>query len=195
MNLFDLNGLTGNTPPAKGKLLIATPFLNDPNFSRSVVLLCEHASDGTVGFVLNQPANVTLGDLMAELERYMPPIALYTGGPVEETTLHIVHRIPEVLGGIAVAPGIYWGGSFEILRDIVRTNEYEEKDLKIFIGYSGWSAGQLEQELLESTWLVGDISAELLFETEPHMVWKKAINRLGKNFSFLANMPIDPQLN
>lgn len=195
MNIFDLEGKANKIPPAKGKLLIATPFLNDPSFSRSAVLLCEHGGEGTIGFVLNQPASVTLGDLVADLERYMPPVAVYTGGPVEPATLHIVHRIPEVLGGIAVAPGIYWGGSFEILQDLVRSNEYREQDMKLFMGYSGWGAGQLDKEMSESTWLIGDITGELMFDTEAHMVWKKAISKLGKNYSFMANIPIDPQLN
>ena len=195
MNIFDLDGNADKIPPAKGKLLIATPFLSDPGFSRSVVLLCEHGAEGTIGFILNQPANVTLGDLVADLERYMPPVAVNNGGPVEPETLHIIHRIPDILGGISVAPGIYWGGSFEILQDMIKSNEYREADLQLFIGYSGWSIGQLDKEMAEGTWLIGAASEDLVFSTPAHLTWKKAIAKLGKNYSFMANMPIDPQLN
>lgn len=182
------------TPPAKGKLLVAAPFLSDPDFSRSVVFLCEHSEEGTVGFILNQPMALTLGDLLTDTSLDMP-LAIYQGGPVLPDTLHIIHRMPHVLGGTEVAPGIYWGGAYEVLKEVVREGRYEEADLRLFMGYSGWSEGQLEKEMTENSWLVADAGAEILFETEPHVVWKKAISSLGKNYSFLANMPIDPQLN
>ena len=195
MNYLNLDGASQKVPPAKGKLLIAGPFLSDPNFSRAVVLLCEHGGDGTIGFVLNQPTALSLGDIIAELEAYMPRLSVYQGGPVQPDTLHIMHRMPEVLGGHLIAPGIYWGGSYETLQRLVKSNDFNEADLKLFIGYSGWSAGQLDKELSEGSWLVGDTSEELIFETEPHVIWKSAISSLGNNYSFLANMPIDPQLN
>ena len=195
MNYFNENGKADKTQPDKGKLLIAGPFLSDPNFSRSVVFLCEHGSEGTIGFVLNQLTDLTLGDLLADMAVIMPPLSIYNGGPVQPDTLHIIHRMPEVLGGLAVAPGIFWGGSYETLQEIIRNNEYNENDLRLFIGYSGWGMGQLAKEMEEGTWLVGDTTPELLFEVEPHLIWKTAISQLGSNYSFMANMPIDPQLN
>ncbi len=195
MNLMNPDGNASKTPPAKGKLLIAAPFLSDPDFSRSVVLLCEHGEDGTVGFILNQLTALTLGDLQADPSLYMTPLSLYQGGPVQPDTLHIIHRMPEILGGLEVAPGIYWGGSYEKLKEIVINETYQEADLRLFLGYSGWSEGQLDKEMVENSWLVGNATAELIFETEPHQIWKKAISSLGKNYSFMANMPIDPQLN
>lgn len=195
MDFIYPNDKAPKIPPAKGKLLIAAPFLSDPDFSRSVVLLCEHTEEGTIGFILNQPTALTLGDLLADQSLFMPPLAIYQGGPVQPDSLHILHRMPDVLGGIPVSPGVYWGGSYETLKKIVQEGNYEEKDLRLFMGYSGWSEGQLEREMTENTWLVGDPTDELLFETEPHLVWKADISSLGKNYSFLANMPIDPQLN
>ena len=195
MNYLNPEESAEKTPPATGKVLIATPFLSDPDFSRSVILLCEHGAAGTLGFVLNQLTGLTLGDLIAELELSMPPLSIYNGGPVQHDTLHVLHRIPGLLGGTLVAPGIYWGGSFETLKQLIKKNEYNEFDLRLFMGYSGWSEGQLDREMSESTWLVGTPTPELLFEVEPHLVWKTAISQLGKNYSFLANLPIDPQLN
>jgi putative transcriptional regulator len=195
MNYIDLERSASTTPPGKGKFLIAAPFLSDPNFSRSVVLLCEHGDEGTIGFVLNQPHDLTFGDLVPEVEHVVPPVALYNGGPVQPDTLHIMHRIPEKLGGMAIAPGIYWGGSYETLITIIKENDYDENDLRLFLGYSGWAAGQLVDEMKEGSWFAGDAKAELVFDTEPHLVWKKSVMSLGNNFSILANMPIDPQLN
>ena len=181
--------------PAKGKLLIAEPFLHDPNFARSVVFLCEHGPEGTIGFVLNQLTSLSIGDLVIQLENHPPLLGLYNGGPVQPDTLHIMHRIPDVLGGVAVAPGIYWGGSYEILQHIIQNEKHDEKDIRLFIGYSGWSAGQLEKEMTDGAWLVGDANEDIIFESEPENVWKKAISNLGENYSLLANMPLDPQLN
>ncbi len=195
MDFIYPNDRAPQIPPAKGKLLIAAPFLSDPDFSRSVVFLCEHGEEGTMGFILNQPSALTLGDLLTDQLLFMPPLAIYQGGPVQPDTLHILHRMPEVLGGMPVAPGVYWGGSYETLKEIAREGNYKEQDLRLFMGYSGWSEGQLDREMTENSWLVGAATEQLLFETEPHLVWKQAISSLGSNYSFLANMPIDPQLN
>ena len=192
MNYFGFEGKAGE--PAKGKLLIAGPFLNDPNFARSVVLLCEHSEEGTIGFVLNHLLSITLADVAEGVQSVMP-VALYQGGPVEKDTLHILHRIPEVLGGVAVTDGLYWGGSYETLIELVKNNKYNDKDVRLFLGYSGWATGQLEAEMKEGAWLTGTATDELIFKEEPHTVWKAAINALGNNFAYLANTPIDPQMN
>jgi putative transcriptional regulator len=112
MNFLNNKDNTEKVPPAKGKLLIAEPFLHDKDFARSVVLLCEHTGEGTIGFVLNQPTMLTLGDLLVQLDNPATPLEIYNGGPVQPETLHIVHRIPDLLGGVPVAQGIYWGGLF-----------------------------------------------------------------------------------
>ncbi len=195
MNFLDPNSNKQNVSPAKGKLLIAEPFLHDKDFSRAVVFLCEHGEEGSLGFVLNQPTALTLGDILAHLDNSITPLAIYNGGPVQPDTLHIVHRMPEKLGGVLIADGIYWGGSYEALQEVIQDSAYEEGDLRLFLGYSGWSAGQLPGEMEEGAWLVGDATQQLVFETEPHKVWKGAINTLGNGFAYLANMPIDPQLN
>ena len=195
MNYENHRDHTNPVPPAKGKLLIAEPFLHDEDFARSVVFLCEHTDEGTIGFVLNQPTSLTLGDLLVQLDNPEIPLVIYNGGPVQPETLHIIHRIPDLLGGLPVAKGVYWGGSYEKLQQLIQETKYKEADLRLFIGYSGWSAGQLKKEMEEGSWLVGDVTEELMFDTDPHVVWKHAVAGLGKDYAFLANMPIDPQLN
>lgn len=195
MDLLNFNDKPLNRlRPAAGKVLIAGPFLADPNFARSVILLCEHGADGTIGFVLNRLANATIGDLLPEL--FSSDLPVYQGGPVQLDTLHMLHRMPSlIMGGNEILPGTYWGGSYEALQDVIINNKYEADDLRLFVGYSGWAAGQLERELEEGSWIVADVAPDLLFDTHPTNTWKAAIRSLGDDYAYLANMPIDPQLN
>ncbi|MBS1688435.1 MAG: YqgE/AlgH family protein [Bacteroidetes bacterium] len=193
MNFVDINMPVNKIAPSTGKLLVAEPFLNDPNFARSVILLCEHGEEGSVGFILNHATELTLGDLLPEMLN--KDIAVYQGGPVQMDTLHMLHRMPEKLGGTEIIPGIYWGGSYDALQDIVLTNDYKPDDLRLFVGYAGWSKDQLSKELDESSWIIIDAKPGLLFETEPKDVWKEAIRTLGKEYAFIENMPVNPLLN
>jgi putative transcriptional regulator len=193
MEFFNQNKPANKQQPATGKLLIAEPFLADPNFSRTVILLCEHGESGTVGFILNRSTELTLGDLLPEL--YTPSLTIYQGGPVQMDTLHMVHRIPLSLGGNRIADDIYWGGSYEALQEVVENSAYSPDDMRLYVGYSGWSEGQLEKEMEEGSWLVTDATPHLLFDTKPEDIWKEAIRQLGKEYAFLANMPLNPQLN
>lgn len=192
MEFLNPNKQTG-LPAGTGKLLIAEPMLGDPSFSRSVVLICEHGPEGTVGFSLNRPTEHTLGDLLPEL--YTPLLPVFQGGPVQLDTLHMLHRTPLAFGGTEVADGIYWGGSYEALQEAVLHNSYQPIDLRLFVGYSGWGAGQLEKELEEGSWLVANVTPELIFETDPEQLWRRAIESLGDEFAYLINMPVNPQLN
>lgn len=193
MEFLNLNKPMNNKKLAPGQLLIAEPFLTDTNFSRAVILLCEHGMEGSVGFVLNRPTDLTLGDVLPDL--YAPLLNINQGGPVQLDTLHMLHRMPEAFGGNEIIPGVYWGGSYEALQESVRNNEYQPIDLRLFVGYSGWSPGQLEKELEEGSWMVADLSPNILFETDTDKIWKNSIKLLGKEFSYLANMPLNPQLN
>lgn len=182
-----------NLPLASGRLLIAEPFLADPNFARSVIFLCEHGAEGSVGFVLNRPTELTLGDLLPDL--YTPLLSVCQGGPVQMDTLHMLHRTPDQYGGNEIYPGIYWGGSYESLQDSIVNNTYQPIDLRLFVGYSGWSPGQLEKELEEGSWIVAPAMTNILFETDNENIWRRAIQSLGQEYAYLANMPINPQLN
>ena len=97
--------------PEKGRLLISEPFLPDPNFERTVVLLCEHNVEGSFGFVLNKPGIVKVDEVMDELKNFNHDI--FIGGPVQQDTLHFIHRNKEIEGGAAVMQDICWGGNFE----------------------------------------------------------------------------------
>jgi putative transcriptional regulator len=180
--------------PKAGQLLIAEPLLRDMNFTRSVILLCEHGEEGSVGFVLNQATDIKLGNLIKGIPSNGPVV--YKGGPVQPDTLHLMHRVPRQLGGgKRIADGVYWGGSFDELYDLAAENSYVESDIRLFMGYSGWGPGQLEQEIKEGSWLIADVSEHLLFDTAFEDVWKQAIASLGRKYAHLAHIPTDPQLN
>lgn len=180
--------------PGPGILLIADPFLKDPNFSRTVVFLCEHKSEGSFGFVLNKKYEQTIDELIGGLEGY--PYPVYYGGPVQLDTIHFLHQYPDLIpDAVEVADGIYWGGDFMALTALIRSGDIDQAKLKFFIGYSGWGEEQLSGEIAEKSWLTVDATRKLVFDT-PHLeVWKNSLKRLGGEYEMMINFPIDPQLN
>jgi putative transcriptional regulator len=193
MDFLDLHKLTDKKLLKAGKLLIAQPFMADETFSRSVVFVCEHTDKGSIGFVINSPTDINLGDLMPEF--YMDGLNVFHGGPVQLDTLHILHRSPEILGGIEVANGIFWGGSFDKLQESISLGIMTLKDIRLFVGYSGWSQGQLENELREKSWLISNSAQALLFDTTIEAIWKTAVEGLGDEYKYLINLPVNPQHN
>ena len=118
------------------------------------------------------------------------------GGPVQQDTLHYLHRHKGIEGAVEVLDGIYWGGEFEEIMSKIEIGELSEHNIKFFLGYSGWSPGQLDEELKANSWIVSDqVSEELIFETEHEQMWKKVLKDMGGRFSMFANYPVDPQMN
>lgn len=177
-----------------GTLLISDPFLKDPNFLRSVVLICEHQFEGSLGFVLNKKHNQTLGELINEEVELDIPI--FYGGPVQTNTLHFLHQRPELIeGGYPITDEIYWGGDFEQAINLIKEKKLSEKDIRFYIGYSGWGEGQLEFELQEKSWITSKAKRSLIFHKFSEMIWKDALKDLGGEFATLINYPLDPQSN
>jgi putative transcriptional regulator len=180
--------------PSPGILLIADPFLKDPNFMRTVVLMCEHQSDGSMGFVLNRRFESTLDELMTGFEGYKIPV--FYGGPVQLDTIHFLHQQPELIpGGVEIIEGVFWGGDFELVAAMLKNGQLNLKKIKFFIGYSGWGSGQLKDELNEKVWLTVAATVKLIFNTFPSEVWKGSLRHLGGNYEMMVHYPIDPQLN
>lgn len=177
----------------KGSILIAEPYLGDPNFERSVVLICEHSHEGSFGLVLNQSTNLTLSDVLEDVYADMP---LYVGGPVQQNTLHYIHRRPDLIdNSIRVLDGLYWSGDFEQVKQAVNLGTLKEEDIRFFIGYSGWSSGQLDGELAEKSWYVTQTDAGFLFDTPADQFWRGILKRMGGEFKAISNYPVDPRLN
>lgn len=180
--------------PAAGILLIADPFLKDPNFIRTVVLLCEHQHEGSLGFVINKQVEQTLDELVTGMEGLKLPV--YYGGPVQMNTIHFLHQYPQLIpDSVKVNNEIYWGGNFESVTALLKNNSIDPGKIKFFIGYSGWSYDQLNGELKEKSWLTVSANRRLVFNTNHNEVWKNSLQKLGGQYEMMINYPIDPQLN
>lgn len=180
--------------PGKGKILVSEPYLPDPNFERTIILLCEHNDEGSFGFIMNKPSLAKLADVMQDLKDIDAPV--FIGGPVQQDTLHYIHRLSNLEESIEVMDGIYWGGNFDQLVSLIETKQVATNDIKFFLGYSGWSVGQIEEELKEDSWIVSDkVNEELLFDIKAESMWQYALKRMGGRFSVYSNYPQDPRLN
>jgi putative transcriptional regulator len=180
--------------PEKGRLLISEPFLPDPNFERTVVLLCEHNEEGSFGFVLNKPSVLKLAEIMEELASVESVV--FVGGPVQQDTLHFIHRNVALTNAVEIAQNVFWGGDFENLLSMTDTKQISSADVRFFLGYSGWGPGQLESEIEQDSWIVCDfVTDQLLFDTEPELLWRRALDNMGGRFSVYSNYPVDPRLN
>lgn len=180
--------------PAQNVLLIADPFLKDPNFMRTVVYICRLSEDGCFGFVLNKIFDQSLGDLISDLEGY--DIQVFTGGPVQPDTIHYIHQYPDLIpGSYKISDEVHWGGDFDAVKELIRSNAIDLSKIKFFIGYSGWDKHQLTNEMKERSWLTTTPTCKLIFETTPEDIWKDSIAHLGGKYKMMANFPIDPQLN
>ena len=178
----------------QGILLIADPFLKDPNFLRTVVFLCEHKEEGSFGFVLNRKYENTLDELIPELDGHQLPV--FYGGPVQMDTIHFLHQYPnEIPGGQEVIKGVYWGGDFEVVINMIKNEDLDPQKIRFYIGYSGWSAGQLDDEMTEKSWLTVEATRKLIFHRNFEEIWKDSLKHLGGDYEIMVNFPIDPQLN
>jgi putative transcriptional regulator len=178
----------------KGRLLASEPYLADPNFERTIILLTEHNQEGSVGFVLNKPSESSVTEIMEDIKNIHTNV--YIGGPVQQDTLHFIHRNPGISDSIEITEGIFWGGNFDQILLFIETKQLNVSDIKFFLGYSGWSPGQLEEELNLNSWIVSNqVTQDLIFETPSEMMWKKSLQSLGGRFSVYSNYPVDPSMN
>lgn len=185
---------SGDLVPGPGMLLVAPPMVHDLNFRRSVVLLCEHTPEGSFGLVLNHLLAIRLPEIIPELHRLDAPIG--RGGPVQTDTLHFIHRYGEdVPGTIAVAEGVYWGGDFEIMKVLIDTGAITADEVKFFLGYAGWSPGQLLREIEQGGWILVPGADHYVFSSDAAKLWRSVLRTMGGEYAVLANFPEDPRLN
>ena len=173
---------TENTlKPQKGRVLISEPFLLDNYFKRSIVLLTEHSSEGSVGFVLNKPVNIKINEIMSDFPEITAMISL--GGPVQTNTLHYIHTMGDIIpNSINVVDNIYWGGEFDVVKRLLDSGNLNASNIRFFLGYSGWQSNQLNDELAENSWIIADIRSDEIMTPMNKHFWKKALNQMGKKY-------------
>jgi len=178
----------------KGKVLIAQPFMLDPNFKRGVILLCEHEKDGTIGFILNKTLDMDVSELIADFPKFDAKV--FYGGPVQKDTIHYIHNVGELLDDSnEVCPGVYWGGDFEKLKFLINAEMIKPENIRFFVGYSGWSESQLENEIEIGSWMLSEMDANYLFKNKSKTLWKKVLQVKGDTYSVIAQMPEGLMMN
>ncbi|MFN0276525.1 MAG: YqgE/AlgH family protein [Chitinophagales bacterium] len=181
--------------PAAGLLLLSEPFMADPNFKRTVVLLCEQAEDGgTVGFILNKTLQIKVSDALVDFDEISND--LYYGGPVAQDTLHYLHTYGDLIeDSMHIVDDVYWGGNFEQLTNLLKAGTLEMDKIKFFLGYSGWSPGQLEEEMQQDAWILTPAKTSYIFGVDEKILWTNILKDMGGDYSQIIHYPENPILN
>jgi putative transcriptional regulator len=176
-----------------GQLLVASPTLPDPNFARTVVLIGIHNEDGAMGVVLNRPSEVTVGEAVPALGQALSDGEhIFVGGPVQPNAIVCLAEFSDpdpagllVLGRIGFpAPDT----DIELLAQATTRR-------RVYAGYAGWSAGQLDREVSEGDWIANAAIPEDVFSEDPEDLWRSVLLRMGGEYALLARMPTDPSVN
>ncbi len=177
-----------------GALLVAEPHLLDDSFNRSLVLLCEHSNDGSVGFIVNKPMHIPINEALTDFPEFNAE--LYYGGPVQRDSVYFLHTLgDEISNSIHIWDNIYWGGNLQDLKDKVQQGKVNPGQVRFLLGYSGWSSGQLEEELEERSWIPLPTPSFSFMNAKAKDLWKKALLEFGNKYKIWLNTPQNPSLN
>ncbi len=184
-------------PADRGTFLISSPRLMDENFMHTVILLCDHSAEGSYGVVVNRPGTLTVADLHSDSELLSERSdALWLGGPVQLETVQLLHRIgPHIPGSVPIVENVHLGGDPTVIHQLLQDRTESRELLRFILGYSGWGEGQLDAELREGAWVVCPATEELIFDTRPESLWRRALRSLGGGWAALADEPPDPSWN
>ncbi len=182
-------------PPKKGRILLSDPFVGDEYFERSVVYLCEHSKEGSFGFVINKYVDIKIDELNPDFPSLSTKLSL--GGPVETESLYFLHTLGNSLNeSIELQKGIFIGGDFEQLTKVIQPEHFREHKIRFFLGYSGWEAKQLQDEIKDHAWIVSNIdSIEEIMDTSIKDPWKYFMQKLGVKYKLISEFPINPSEN
>jgi putative transcriptional regulator len=179
--------------PLRGRVLVAEPFLQDTYFKRSLVLLTEYTPDGSIGFVLNKTLEVAINEVIEDFPAFNATVSI--GGPVSTNTIHYLHTLGEIIPNSEhVFGNIYWGGDFDVIKDMIIAKEIHPSQIRFFLGYSGWQAGQLDNELKSNSWLVTEVKPMQIM-THSNNIWKETMTTLGDKYKIWSNFPENPGYN
>jgi putative transcriptional regulator len=178
----------------KGRLLIASPKIVDPNFRRTVVFMTEHGDDGAMGLILNRAAETTIGEAVPDLAWVSDPGAVvHVGGPVAATAVIVLAEFDDP----ALSALLVDGDLGFVPAEIEDTDAFSTtlRRARVFAGHAGWGAGQLESELEDDSWIVEPAARDDVFTQRPDELWSDVLRRKGREYALLATMPMDPSLN
>jgi putative transcriptional regulator len=177
-----------------GKLLLASANLLESNFKRTVLIMCEHNEKGSLGFILNRPMEFKVCEAIAGFEDIDE--VLHMGGPVQVDSVHFLHTRGDVIdGSFEILPGLFWGGDKDQLSFLINTGVIQSSDVRFFLGYAGWTAGQLETEFEEGAWYTAEATKEIVFSDAYERMWSRSVRSKGGEYQIVANAPELPGLN
>jgi len=191
-NIFRIE--TNHVSPQQGNILIAEPFLAGSYFNRSIILLATYSEKGAVGFILNKKVDYPVEDLFVDFPDFDAEI--HIGGPVGTDSIYFIHSLGDLIpGSIHIRENLYWGGDFEALKLQIKLGLVNPLQVRFFLGYSGWEAGQLEEEIGENSWLVADIPQADLMNIDENLMWVESVRSMGGKYTMWENFPENPSLN
>ena len=196
MDLKKLFQIHSNTlEPKQGDLLLSEPTMNDFHFGRSVILLVDHnESEGSFGIIMNKSLNVRLAEIVDVFEDFDAPV--YLGGPVAENQIFFMHTLGDLIPGTCkIMEGLYWGGDTDTLNELIAQGIVNQHNVRFFLGYSGWEAGQLVDELSRNSWIVSKTNSKTLLSTPSDQMWKTFVSHMGKEYGMWSRFPKNPEDN
>ena len=179
--------------PKQGSILISEPSLRDFYFRQSVVLLAEHNEEGTFGVIINKPIEARLKDIIKGFPAYNLPVFL--GGPVKTDSIFYIHTREDVDQSVPIMQGLYWGGDLDVIKVMMKRKELLPNEIRFFVGYSGWSPMQLDQELNEKSWVLSQTTVHEVINARPETLWSNYLKSMGQDYAIWANFPSDPTFN
>ncbi len=180
--------------PEKGDILLAEPFLRDPNFKRAVIYVCEVNLDGAYGVIMNQPLPVPISELLDDFP--IPEIMANYGGPVSDNQLFYIHNIEQLNDAEQIDEHHYFGGSFDELKTLLQLGKINTENIRFFIGYTGWNYDQLMDEINEKSWVVYKQPVQhTILNTSPTDLWRKLMLELGEPYTKMVDFPANFEQN
>lgn len=192
----DFFQIKSNTLNVKtGDVLISEPFLNDLHFGRSVILIVDHNEEtGSLGIIINKRLSLKINEIIDDFPVFDGDI--YLGGPVATDSVFFTHTLGVMIpDSYEVREGLYWSGNFNAVKALIREGLITKYDIRFYIGYAGWDAGQLKSELERNSWLVGDIPSKLIINTNPKDMWDDFTRKSGNRYRLWNTFPINPNDN
>lgn len=181
--------------PKKGRLLLADPFYTDEYFTRAVVYLCEHNTEGSFGFVLTNYLELDLHEIAKNFPNLKTKVSL--GGPVQTDNIYFIHTLGDkITNSQLIDDGLYVGGDYDQMISLIQKGEATEKDVRFFLGYAGWTSNQLTDEIENNAWIVVPVlNPREIMDFTIDNLWENLMRREGQSYGILAQSPNDISLN
>lgn len=180
--------------PKAGRILVADPYLQDGYFTRSVVLLTAFNKEDTMGFILNKPSNVLVHEVFEDFPHFESLI--YIGGPVDSNLIFFIHRLGDLIPNCTpLGNNWFFGGDFNKLKDLIIAEKIRPRDVRFFLGYSGWGETQLEEEISKKSWIVGDLQPSYIEKVLTRRLWGTCLKKVKPKFGFYGEYAFSPSLN